>query len=301
MSAESDFIAALRGFATHSAARGLADDAAVVGGLVFSHDMLVEGVHYCPDDPPDAVAWKSVAVNLSDLAAKGAEPAFALLAFTLGDAEWDRAFAEGLSIALAHFGVALIGGDTVALPPAAPRVVGMTVIGRAQARTPTRSGAQPGDALFVTGTIGDAGLGLKVAQGRSSAIDCLDAYRRPHPQLAAGAILAPLVSAIMDVSDGLLIDASRLAEASQCALHIDLDAVPLSIAYRAHVGENRDARLEAATAGDDYQLLFTSGLPLPSLPCPVTRIGSVASGAGLLLTDSLGQIALPERLGWEHN
>jgi thiamine-monophosphate kinase len=120
------------------------------------------------------------------------------------------------------------------------------------------------------------------------------------PQLAAGQVLGPRVTAMMDVSDGLLIDASRIAEASRIGFAIDLDAVPLSPDAIALAGQGRDARIAAVTAGDDYQLLFTSALPLPSLPCRVTRIGRALAGSGLHLHDAHGNVDLPLRLGWLH-
>jgi thiamine-monophosphate kinase len=303
VSAELNFIDLLRQFATHPAARGLNDDAAVleIGGvrLILTHDSLVEGVHYLHSDPPESVAWKLLAVNLSDLAAKGGSPRGAMMSYTLvGDADWDARFAAGLGVALAHFNVALLGGDTVSAPS---RVLGLTLIGEASGPVPQRSGAHAGDALFVTGVIGDAGLGLDIAQGLASGdAALLAAYRTPQPQLGAGALLAPVVTAMMDVSDGLLIDAGRLAAASGLCAAIDLDAVPLSPAFREYAGETRAARLRAATAGDDYQLLFTSALPLPPLPVPVTRIGRMVAGEGLMLADRDGAVPLPEKLGWLH-
>jgi thiamine-monophosphate kinase len=303
VSAELYFVAALRQFATHPAARGLSDDAAVleIGGarLILTHDTLVEGVHYLHSDPPESVAWKLLAVNLSDLAAKGGTPRGAMMSYTLcGDADWDARFAAGLGVTLTHFDVPLLGGDTVSAPS---RVLGLTLIGEASGPVPARSGAHAGDALFVTGTIGGAGLGLAIAQGlQKGDATLLAAYQRPQPQLGAGALLAPVVTAMMDVSDGLLIDACRLAAASGLCAVIDLDAVPLSQAFRQYAGETREARLRAATAGDDYQLLFTSALPLPPLPVPVTRIGKMTAGEGLILTDHEGPVPLPEKLGWLH-
>ncbi|MEK6636550.1 MAG: thiamine-phosphate kinase [Pseudomonadota bacterium] len=302
MSAELGFIDLLRGFATHPAARGLNDDTAVleIGGarLILTHDTLVEGVHYLHSDPPESVAWKLLAVNLSDLAAKGGSPRGAMMSYTLcGDADWDARFAAGLGAAFAHFDVPLLGGDTVSAPS---RVLGLTVIGEANGPVPMRSGAHPGDALFVTGVIGDAGLGLEIAQGLQGDATLLAAYRTPQPQLGAGALLAPVVTAMMDVSDGLLIDAGRLAAASRLCAMIDLDAVPLSAPFRQYAGETREARLHAVAAGDDYQLLFTSALPLPPLPVPVTRIGKMIVGEGLILTDQEGSVPLPEKLGWLH-
>ena len=316
MPAETDFIASLRALAASPAARGLADDAAVLelGGtrLVLTHDMLVEGVHYLPSDPPEDVAWKLLAVNLSDLAAKGARPVGVLMGYMLGDEAWDRAFVGGLGEALRSFGVPLLGGDTVAAANG-PRVLGLTAIGEAMGPVPARSGARAGDLLFVSGTIGDAGAGLRVLTGALSPSDApSDAlaarYRRPEPRLAAGEALAPLVSAMMDVSDGLLIDAERMAAASGVRIGIDLALVPLSPAYRARLGSDRAARIDAATAGDDYELLFavpperaaTVSALSDLLGLPFTRIGRAAAGAGLDLTDAGEPLELPGRLGWEH-
>lgn len=307
---EAEFIASLRGLASHPAARGLADDAAVleVGGatLVLTHDMIVEGVHFLPDDPPGDVAWKLLAVNLSDLAAKGARPLGALLGYTLGEDEWDRAFAEGLGTALAAFGLALLGGDTVSAPL---RSLGLTVIGQADGPVPSRSGARPGDHLWVTGSIGDAGAGLRALRGEIARSEALiERYRSPRPRLEAGQRLAPMVTAMMDVSDGLLIDAARLGAASDAAVAIDLRFVPLSAAFLEALGEEREARLFAATAGDDYELLFAAApgraadlLALADdLGLPISRVGAVESGSGLRLTDRGEAVALPDRLGWEH-
>jgi thiamine-monophosphate kinase len=301
--AELDFIAGLRALATHPAARGLLDDAAVldVGGkrLVLTHDTLVEGVHFLPSDPPETVAWKLLAVNLSDLAAKGAIPLGVLMGYSLtGDEDWDAAFLRGFGEALVHFDVPLLGGDTVS---AKERSVSLTAIGEASGNVPSRSGAREGDAMFVTGVIGDAGQGLRLLIDGLAGVDALiKAYRQPEPQLGAGLVLASQVTAMMDVSDGLLIDASRLAHASDCAALIDLDAIPLSDAFRALAGNDLPARLAAATAGDDYQLLFTSSLPLPNIPCPVTRIGKMVRGSGVQLMSENRPVPLPETLGWLH-
>ncbi|HEV7660587.1 MAG TPA: thiamine-phosphate kinase [Allosphingosinicella sp.] len=307
MSAETAFIDSLRALATDPAARGLLDDAAVldVGGetLVLTHDMIVEGVHYLPGDPPGDVAWKLVAVNLSDLAAKGARPIGVLLGFTLGGEDWDRAFADGLGAALAAFGVPLLGGDTVCAPA---RVLSLTAIGRAAHLPPSRSGARPGDLLWVSGTIGDAGAGLRVLKGELGASDALvERYRNPRPRLEAGERLAPLVSAMMDVSDGLLLDASRMAAASGCAIAVELESLPLSAAFLALLGE---ARLEAASAGDDYELLFAADPALApaivaladEIGLPLSRIGHFAAGAGLSLSEHGAPVEPPARLGFEH-
>jgi thiamine-monophosphate kinase len=274
---ESDFLALLRPLATHPAARGLIDDAAVLGDLVFTHDMLVEGVHFLPDDPAGDVAWKLLAVNLSDLAAKGAVPVGVLLGYPLSDDDWDAAFVAGLGEALAAFDVPLLGGDTVR----GPRVLSLTAIGRSTV-APARSGAQTGDLLYVTGVIGRAGLGLNGDPAH------LTAYRRPTPRLQEGQALAPIVHAMMDISDGLLIDAQRMAAASHLALSIDLDTVP-------HAGD----LMAAITAGDDYELLFAAA-PDTLIPVPATRIGTFSKGTGLTLHNTNGPVALPQRLGYTH-
>ena len=293
----------------------------MLGDLVLTHDMLVEGVHFLAADPPGDVAWKLVAVNLSDLAAKGAAPLGVLIGYALGDDAWNAAFVDGLGEALRAFGVPLLGGDTVAMPSGSARAFGLTALGRAPGcGAPSRDGAKAGDRLWVTGTIGDAGLGLALALeadrspakaevqlgGRNwtpaLAGELLLHYRRPQPRLDAGAKLAPLVHAMADVSDGLLIDAARIAAASGLAVSIDLDAVPLSTAARAVGGEGRAARLAASAAGDDYQLLFAAPpeAPLAALGLDLSRVGVFGAGAGLLIHDKDGPVVLPERLGYIH-
>ncbi|MES3091569.1 thiamine-phosphate kinase [Sphingomonas aerolata] len=291
---EAEFIAALRRLPLHPAARGLNDDTALLdaGPLVVTTDTLVEGVHFLATDPPQDVAWKLVATNLSDLAAKGAVPEGILLNYPLGDDAWDRAFLEGLADILTAHDTRLIGGDTVTLPPAAPRILTVTAFG-SDAAAPARAGAKPGDALYVTGTIGDAGAGLAIALGKPGPAELLVAYRRPQPRLADGRRLARHVHAMMDVSDGLLIDAARMALASGLAVTIDLAAVPLSDAYRMVSGD----RVAAATAGDDYQLLFAAP---EDFATDATRIGAFFTGSGLVLHDAGTPVPLPPSLGYEH-
>lgn len=319
---EDEFIALLRPLAGEGA-RDLRDDAAVLslskdGDLVLTHDVIVEGVHFRSEDAPGDVAWKLVAVNLSDLAAKGATPVGALLGYPLGEDAWDRSFAAGLAAVLTAFDCALLGGDTV--KAAGPRSLSLTAIGRAEV-APARSGARAGDELWVTGTIGLAGQGLRGEGGEAAR----QAYLRPQPRLAEGRALAPLVTAMMDVSDGLLIDAARMADASGVAIEIALEDVPTSqqavradlverssfvpsalLSHGARTGHrqarperNLEAVLQAVTAGDDYELLFT--LP-PGVPCPVaaTRIGWIREGAGLILADNGVPVPLPTRLGYRH-
>ena len=307
---EADFITRLRAIATDPAARGLADDAAVWEGLVLTHDMIVEGVHFLPDDTPQDVAWKLVAVNLSDLAAKGAVPIGVLVGYSLGDDAWDAAFVDGLENVLRRFGVILIGGDTVRVPAGAPRSFGLTAIGRApEGGAPSRSGVRPGDQLWVTGAIGNAGLGLAMRLGQEEANEtCLAAYSRPQPQVTFGQAVARHVHAMMDVSDGLLIDAQRMADASGCQLGIMVETIPLSAALLAVRPDVLDTRLAAATAGDDYQLLFAADPAVAErireisagLDIAVTPIGHAGVGEGLMLTHHAQRITLPARLGFMH-
>jgi thiamine-monophosphate kinase len=256
-------------------ARRLTDDAAVLGDLVLTHDMMVAGVHWPLGADPADVAWKLVGVNLSDLAAKGARPMGVLLGYMLGDDAWDAAFAAALGEALSHYSTALWGGDTVGAPLAdTRRAIGLTAIGRAShAPVPSRAGVQAGDALWVTGTIGDAMLGF-LGHGQLGGDDGVAAmrFRRPAPRIEEGVALAPLVTAMMDVSDGLLIDAQRMAQASGVTIDIAAGAVPLSEALRIAIATDAGLGERALRWGDDYELLFA----LPDgvgPPIAATRIG----------------------------
>jgi thiamine-monophosphate kinase len=290
MKGEAAFIESLRMLAGHPGARGLADDAGVfeIGAetLVLTHDMLVEGVHFLSGQSRADVAWKLVASNLSDLAAKGAEPLGVLLGYMLGEDQQD--FLAGLAEVLEHYGVPLLGGDTVSGGP--PQALGLTAIGRATHRpVPSRSGAQSGDDLWLTGTLGGAMLGFEALRDGSGGD--AQAYLRPMARLAEGQTLAPLVTAMMDVSDGMLLDAWRLAEASEVSLAIDGAAVPIA------APEAR--RLDALRWGDDYELLFT----LPAgvgPPVAATRIGSVEPRGFVPLFLDGEPIANRDGLGYEH-
>ena len=306
---EFEVIEHLRSIATHPAARGLLDDAAVLDDFVITHDTIVEDVHFLPFDPPSSVGWKLVAVNLSDLAAKGAAPAGAVLSLALsGDGEWESEFLNGIAAACESYDLPLIGGDTVALPPRAPRVLGLTAFGRAGKRVPSREGGRPGDRLWLAGTLGDAAAGLaQLREDRQANGPLVDVYRRPVPQLAAGQILASHSHAMMDISDGLLLDAQRLAEASGCVAQIELGALPLSQAFLEERRDSAESRLFAATGGDDYALLAALPPDLDpstlSLPTGTTMrcIGALEKGTpAIRLTDGGREIELPERLGYEH-
>jgi thiamine-monophosphate kinase len=306
---ESQAIQRLRRIATSPAALGLTDDTALFEGLVLTHDSIAEGVHFLPSDPAASVGWKLVAVNLSDLAAKGATPAAALLSLALSDDDsWDMGFLDGIEAACESYGLALVGGDTIALPVGAPRVMGLTAIGRAGDKVPLRSGGKDGDGLWLVGTLGDSAAGLDLLQADGAATGPLvDVYRRPVPLLGPGQTLAAHAHAMMDVSDGLLLDAMRMAEASGLSAEIDLDTLPLSRAFIAERGGGRDARLFAATGGDDYALLAAlspDADPLRlSLPqgTTIARIGTLVAEGPLLALASGGRpVPLPERLGHEH-
>jgi thiamine-monophosphate kinase len=242
--------------------------------LVLTHDSIAEGVHYKPGTDPADIAWKLVAVNLSDLAAKGAEPVGVLIGATLvPDAE---RFVDGLREILTEYGVPLLGGDTISAR--GPASFGCTAIGRAT-HVPIRTGAQAGDTLWITGPIGAAMCDF-ATDG--------PAYRRPRPRLNEGRALAPHVHAMMDVSDGLLLDAARMAEASGLTVRIDRTLIPLA--------PGADRR-EAMTWGDDYELLFAAPPGFtPSIPA--TRIGAFepAGPAPLLLDGTAPDFPL----GYQH-
>ena len=251
--------------------------------LILTHDAMAEGVHFLPGQDPADVAWKLVATNLSDLAAKGAEPLGVLLGYQLGS---DGArFVAGLREVLGQYNVPLLGGDTISAT--GPQVLGLTALGRATHKpVPSRSGTQVGDEVWLTGPLGAAMLGFEaLTAGRGDSM----AYRRPAALLAQGQQLAPLVSAMMDVSDGLLLDAQRMATASQVTFDIINRSVPIV------VPEAR--RAEALRWGDDYQLLFT--LP-PGItpPAAAFRIGTAGpQGAAPLLLDGLPPSG---SLGYQH-
>ena len=285
MTQEAAFIAALRALAGTPAARDLNDDAAIIefGGeaLVLTHDAMAETVHWIAGQDMADVAWKLAASNLSDLAAKGAEPIGVLLGYTLAHDVADARFLAGLTEALGHYRCPLLGGDTIACT--GPQTLGLTAIGRATHRpVPSRAGAMAGDAIYLTGPVGAAMLGFEALRDGTAA-DTL-AFRRPAALLAKGQALAPLVTAMMDVSDGLLLDASRMARASGATFAIDSAAVPVAVP--------EDRRAEALRWGDDYQLLFTAP-PGTALPVHAHRIGTVGD-------DETGALELDGRILRDH-
>ncbi len=306
--AEFTLIAAFRPLAAPEAL-ALQDDAAVFAPppgreLVVSADAIVAGVHFLPEDPPDLVARKLLRVNLSDLAAMGAVPLHYLLTVSVPratGADWFAAFARGLAEDQARYGLTLLGGDTTSTP--GPVSLSATVIGHvAPGRAWRRSGAQAGDALWVTGTIGDAALGLLALRGETADPNgrLAGRYRLPQPRL--GLALDGIVSAAMDVSDGLLQDAGHLARASGVGVQIEAARVPLSAAAQ--------GRLELClTGGDDYELLLAvpgDFGPRLQAACaqagvPVTRIGRCVRGpARVEVRDASGERLVVGAGGWSH-
>lgn len=295
---------------------GLLDDAAVVAppegcDLVTTVDALVEGVHFRADDPPELVAKKALRVNLSDLAAKGAEPMGYLLALVLPqsrDMEWLRAFARGLEEDQREFAIPLLGGDTTSTP--GPLTLSVTAFGTVpRGQTIRRAGARPGDVVFVSGTIGDAGGGLAVLKGEGRDDGSLVArYRLPTPRLALGRALRGLATAGLDVSDGLVADLGHIAEVSKVAIAVEAAAIPRSDALRALWGDSAASIARAATAGDDYELAFTAPVSArdavkaaaTEAGMPVTEIGRVEQGEGVRLLNEQGAEIPVSRTGWTH-
>jgi thiamine-monophosphate kinase len=300
---------------------GLKDDAALVDcppgrRLVVTVDAIVEGVHYLPDDPPDLVAKKLLRVNLSDLAAKGARPLHYLLAMALparlGD-DWVARFAAGLGEDQRYYGVDLLGGDSVATP--GPAVLSLTALGDVTAGMEIRrSGARPGDRVWVSGTIGDAWLGLHALRGGYSDLPAAEReflaarFRLPEPRVALGPCLAGLAHAMCDVSDGLVADLGHICEASGVGATVSLAAVPLSIAAKTILAEGWAAPEALVTGGDDYELLFAA--PPEATPAierlaaelavPIAAIGTIEEGAGVRLVDADGREVPVAAAGWTH-
>ena len=285
--------------------RGLTDDVAVVPSragydLVLTKDAIVEGVHFLPTDPLDTVARKLMRVNLSDLAAKGAEPFGYLLACHWSPrCGWPERmmFADGLRADQKVFGVALLGGDTVAT--SGPAGFSMTLLGwTPKGRTVGRAGARPGDLVFVTGAIGDGWLGLEAVQGKLS-IDAervaalSDHYRAPTPRTEFALPIRDMATASIDISDGLIADLGHIAEAGRIGIEIDLETVPLSAAGQAWFDGRVDeqAALEKlVTGGDDYEIAFTASprdeaalrRDAERRHLRLTRIGRVTAGRGVV-------------------
>ena len=298
---------------------GLADDAALVNlperhDLVVTTDALVAGGHFFPDDPPASVARKALRVNLSDLAAKGAAPLGFTLALALPagwTADWLEAFARGLGEDAALHGCPLLGGDTVRA--LGPLMLSITAFGAVPSgRMVPRTGARPGDRLYVSGTIGDAALGLRLRlAGRDAPAGqghLLDRYLHPRPRLALRDALRRHASGAMDVSDGFVGDLRKMMAASGAAAEVDLGAVPLSEAARLHIASDPSAFDVAVTGGDDYEILasvpeaqamgFEASASAAGVA--VAAVGRVSAGAGATFRDCDGAVKVFARGSFSH-
>jgi len=291
---------------------GVGDDAALLEvpagqALAAATDTLVEGRHFLPDAPPESVGHQALAVNLSDLAAMGAEPAWALLALSLPepDTHWLEGFARGFHALADRAGLTLVGGDTVR----APRVVTVQVLGFVPAGLALRrDGARPGDVLYASGSLGDAAAGLKLLRdGRRADIDSslVRRYRFAEPRLALGMALRGVASAAIDVSDGLLGDLGKLCDASGVGAILELEQLPLSRALLASFDATQAERF-ALGGGDDYELAFA--VPRAAVSemetslatiGRITRIGEIVTGHGVRCQRA-GQTVEPEIAGYDH-
>lgn len=285
---------------------GVGDDAALFSPapgmqLAVSTDMLVSGTHFLPDTDPRDLGWKTLAVNVSDIAAMGGQPRWALLALALPSADetWIAAFARGFFECAGTFGVDLVGGDTTR----GPLTLSVTIFGELPAGTAiTRDGARDGDDIWVTGQPGRAALGLAHLQGRialpaAGAAECIAALQRPQPRVAAGLALRGIASAMLDVSDGLAGDLKHILEQSGVGADVDVAALPLpTLAALGATAES--ARSSYLSGGDDYELLFTAAPRHRSgvegigtqLGLPMTRIGRIAATRGLRIVEADGRV-----------
>ncbi len=301
---------------------GIGDDAALLSPqagttLVVSTDMLLSGVHFPEDTDAEAIGYKSLAVNLSDMAAMGAEPAWVTLAISLPeeDAPWLTGFSRGFFTLAKEFGVQLIGGDTTRGPlTISVQIIGFLLPGTPQGQALMRSGAKVGDGVFLTGTVGDAGLGLNLRQvsNDSSAANSADVralihrLEYPLPRISTGLALRGMATSAIDVSDGLAADLGHVLTASAVGADIDIGRLPLSKAYRSLSG--RHDWQQAVNAGDDYELCFTAPRAqemailekLSALDCPCVRIGEISAQPGLRWRDAGHNEQQLDRTGFDH-
>lgn len=284
---------------------GIGDDCALMSipdgyELAVTTDTMVENVHFFAGTDPELLGHKLLAVNLSDLASMGAKPISATLALTLPkvDVNWLTAFTKGFLNLAERYSVDLIGGDTTSGPlTLTVQAMGLIPKGRAL----MRSAARPGDFIYMTGFLGDAGLGLKIKQGYvcADAEAALIRFNRPEPQIEAGQALIGIANACIDLSDGLAGDLGHILEQSRVGARLDWESLPLSNAVRAYINETGDWRMPL-TAGDDYELCFTvSPEQANKLTVAATKIGIIESQPGLRLNKS-GHIQPLEVKGFEH-
>ncbi len=280
--------------------------------LVASTDMLVCGTHFFADTDPHDLGWKTLAVNVSDLAAMGAQPRWALLAIAIPAAEdsWLSAFADGLFACADAFGIDLAGGDTTR----GPLTLSLTLFGEVPAGTAVRrDGGRPGDDIWISGQPGLAALGLAALRGMQQLTEpartrCLQALQRPQPRLALGQALRGAVSAMLDVSDGLLGDLGHILQRSACGAIVDCDALPLQALEEAGADLTL-ARNCVLAGGDDYELLFCAPIAQRKhiatigreLRLPLHRIGSLRPAAeGLCLRETDGRLVAVPSTGYDH-
>ncbi|MCS6118477.1 thiamine-phosphate kinase [Shewanella baltica] len=294
---------------------GIGDDCALVQpaenkSIAISCDTLVENVHFFPDMPPAALGYKALAVNLSDLAAMGAEPAWMTLALTLPEVDetWLSGFSEGLFEAADYYGIALIGGDTTR----GPRAINITVHGQVpQGKALTRHGAKAGDWIYVTGTLGDSALGLDIIRGTQQARAehkefLINRHYRPTPRVLAGQALRSLASSAIDLSDGFISDIGHVLKSSAVGAVVDVNCIPLSRAMQDTVSEEH-ALGYALTGGEDYELLFTVPeaqkgaleTALSHAGAKFVRVGQICAGSKLKLQLN-GEPFTPPYHGFEH-
>lgn len=304
----------------------LTDDCAVLAPepgteIVLKTDAVAEGVHFLAHDAPADIGWKALAVNVSDLVAKGARPRVYLMSLSFPEApeqDWLAAFAAGLAEAQQRFGIVLAGGDTDRRP--GPTTVTITAVGEVPAgRMVRRGAAQPGDRLYVSGTLGDAALGLMLAKDAGLAATwrlaadearaLIGRYRRPEPRLELGAVLLAEARAAMDLSDGLAKDLGRMAAASGCGADVERARLPLSAAARRVVAGAPEWFERAALAGgDDYEVLAAvapercAAFEAASARAGVvvTAIGAMTAHGGVRVTDDAGRSIALSHLGFDH-
>ncbi len=300
---------------------GLTDDAAVLSpmvdrDIVLTTDTMISGVHFIGDERPDLIAAKLLRVNLSDLAAMGATPLAYVLNIALPDHiddDWVQAFVEGLAADQAAFGITLAGGDSVATP--GPLTLSVTAFGSVESgQAIRRSGARAGDIVYVSGTIGDAAIGLRLLHDEMAGVspdrrdELIGRYRLPRPRIGLGLRLVGLANAAVDVSDGLAADLVHILDASGVGAEINAASVPLSDGVRAILDTEPDLLTTVLSGGDDYELLFTAAPGYAArvvkiaadLSLPLTPIGRIVAGSGLRITGPDGtEMRLPRR-GWVH-
>ena len=296
---------------------GIGDDCALLNipekqTLAISTDTLVSGIHFLPDIDPADLAYKALAVNVSDLAAMGADPAWLTLALTLPsvDESWLNAFSDSLFEQLDYYDMQLIGGDTTKGPLSMTLGIhGYGPVGRAL----KRSGAKPGDWIYVTGTPGDSAAGLAILQNRLTVSDETDnaylvkRHLRPTPRILQGQALRDLASSAIDLSDGLVSDLGHILKASECGARIDLDALPYSEAMQRHV-DGEQAMRWALSGGEDYELCFTVpelnrgalDVALGHLGVPFTCIGQMSADVDGMHFQRGGDVVTFDYKGFDH-